>query len=159
MKHFHLFILTALTVLCCAALPLVSCSDDNIPVVGGCSFEQTQLLFGEWVPEQSSYAIKGNTKIDNVEIPADVENVSLLYHFSDNGTGWREITVLDIHGLTHVIADSVNNSFIYALKNTGYLTLRFKKGEKITGNKVELHFNGGEITETIGDIDLKYKHQ
>ncbi len=53
-----------------------------------------KALEGEWILEQKIDGIDALGEISTLYVPEDVDQIAMLYHFYNDGTGWKEFHVL-----------------------------------------------------------------
>lgn len=115
---------------------VTSCSNnDNVPT----SYQPSVLaesIVGEWIVEQ-----------DN--------QFALLYHFYENGTGWKEFAILANGEVDSFPICRYETEFNYLVSDLGKVILNFTDADgEMTGEKAELLFDGKTLTDKIKEMSV-----
>lgn len=132
-----------------------SCSNADVPA----SYQPSVLaksLEGEWIMEQHIDGIEGLGKMDeNIYIPQDADQFAILYHFNNDGTGWKELDLLKNGQVESILISRYESQFVYTVSNEGKVNLNYTDADgKMSGQKAELLFDGKILTDKIGDIPV-----
>ncbi len=132
-----------------------SCSNNDVPA----SYQPSVLaksLEGEWIMEQHIDGIEDLGKMDeNISMLQDADQFAILYHFNNDGTGWKELDLLNNGKVESILISRYENQFIYTVSNEGKVNLYYTDADgKMNGQKAELLFDGKILTGKIGDIPV-----
>ena len=132
-----------------------SCSNDDVPA----SYQPSVLaksLEGEWIVEQHIDGIEGLGKMaENIYIPEDADQFAILYHFNNDGTGWKELDLLKNGKVESILISRYDSQFVYTVSNEGKVSLNYTDADgKMNGQKAELLFDGKILTDKAGDIPV-----
>ena len=132
-----------------------SCSNDDVPA----SYQPSVLaksLEGEWIVEQHIDGIEGLGKMaENIYIPEDADQFAILYHFNNDGTGWKELDLLKNGKVESILISRYDSQFVYTVSNEGKVSLNYTDADgKMNGQKAELLFDGKILTDKTGDIPV-----
>ena len=88
MKKTALWMFAAILSICSTSV-MTSCnSDDDMEYVN------KNDLVGQWIIEQRVDGIGNYAKEMGMDIPAETDQLTILYQFNSDGTGWRELVAL-----------------------------------------------------------------
>ena len=132
-----------------------SCSNDDVPA----SYQPSVLaksLEGEWIVEQHIDGIEGLGKMaENIYIPEDADQFAILYHFNNDGTGWKELDLLKNGKVESILISRYDSQFVYTVSNEGKVSLNYTDADgKMNGQKAELLFDGKILTDKAGELAL-----
>ena len=154
-----LALLAMMTMSSAMTVSLTSCSnEDNI---GDIPSKQDQApmakaLEGEWILEQKIDGIDALGEISTLYVPEDVDQIAMLYHFYNDGTGWKEFHVLYEGEVESIIVSRYESKFNYTVDAQGKVSVNFTDAEGIANGKhAELKFDGAKLTDKIEDIDAE----
>ena len=137
-----------------------SCSNnDDVPA----SYQPSVLaksLEGEWIVEQSISGIRGFEQMAGDKyLPQEADQYTLIYHFNNDGTGWKEFDLLNNGQVESILISRYESQFNYTVSNEGKVNLNYTDADgKMNGQKAELLFDGKILTDKIGDILAALNH-
>ena len=115
-----------------------------------------KALEGEWSLEQKIDGIDALGEISTLYVPEDVDQIAMLYHFYNDGTGWKEFHVLYEGEVESIIVSRYESKFNYTVDAQGKVSVNFTDAEGIANGKhAELKFDGAKLTDKIEDIDAE----
>lgn len=115
-----------------------------------------KALEGEWILEQKIDGIDALGEISTLYVPEDVDQIAMLYHFYNDGTGWKEFHVLYEGEVESIIVSRYESKFNYTVDAQGKVSVNFTDAEGIANGKhAELKFDGAKLTDKIEDIDAE----
>lgn len=118
------------------AAVMTSCSDkDDVPTSQQAS-PMAKSIEGEWIMEQEN-------------------QFALIYHFNNDGTGWKEQAALNDGKVKDFLANRYETEFNYMVSNEDKVIINFTDADgKMTGEKAELLFDGTKLTDKIDDMPV-----
>lgn len=115
-----------------------------------------KALEGEWILEQKIDGIDALGEISTLYVPEDVDQIAMLYHFYNDGTGWKEFHVFYEGEVESIIVSRYESKFNYTVDAQGKVSVNFTDAEGIANGKhAELKFDGAKLTDKIEDIDAE----
>lgn len=144
-KTITSYILAALIGLC----SLASCTKDSEPAGS---------VIGEWLVELKGAAFDLIESNEELTFPEEANGLAIIYHFHDNGLGWKEMDVMQDGQLVYVPYDRYHTTFRYSVSPDGMVDINFldEDGE-VNEENDELIFDGNSLTDIIGGLALIYK--
>lgn len=127
---------------------LSSCHKDN---------EQVSKMAGEWILELEDDAFDSFVANEDLPIPMEANGLAIIYHFNDDGTGWKEMDIMEDSYIVFVPYDRFHTLFRYTVSSDGKVDISFldEEGEDNEEGD-ELLFNGKTLTNTVFDQTLVF---
>lgn len=133
---------------------LTSCSDDkdDDPAV------DTKAIVGEWILEEKINGIAPEAKEVYGDVPDDVDQMALIYHFYDTGKGWKELSVLKDGEVVAIFTNRYDDRFTYRVDARGKVLITFiDSDDNPTGEANELQFDGTSLTDDMDGEIYRFK--
>ena len=112
-----------------------------------------EQLVGEWIMEQNVDGLEQADQKSYIEFPDDADMFTLIYHFFDDGTGWKECVIMkDDECVFTVISRYGEGDFTYTLDKDGKVSVNYLEEEK--GD--ELNFDGTSLTALIDGLHFNF---
>jgi hypothetical protein len=128
-----------------------SCSNnDDVPA----SYQPSVLaksLEGEWIVEQSISGTRGFEQMAGDKyLPQEADQYTLIYHFNNDGTGWKEFDLLNNGQVESILISRYESHFNYMVNNQNMVILNYTDGSgKPTGQMGDLLFDGKTLTDKV----------
>lgn len=128
-----------------------SCSNnDDVPA----SYQPSVLaksLEGEWIVEQSISGTRGFEQMAGDKyLPQEADQYTLIYHFNNDGTGWKEFDLLNNGQVESILISRYESQFNYMVNNQNMVILNYTDGSgKPTGQMGDLLFDGKTLTDKV----------
>ena len=133
----------AAILICGAMTVLTSCSENDNPVD---SKTLAEKLVGEWIMEHDMDGVDLFVEGNDVQIPADADMFTNIYHFDADGKGWTELVIMkDGKCVASVTSRYGEGEFTYTIDKNGKVLVNYPKEE--IGD--ELTFDGQRLTTLV----------
>ena len=148
MKKFNLWMMAAILSVCGTTTTLTSCSGEvDNPVVNPID---ANAIVGEWILMEDVDGFAPGAYEHYSDLPAEIDQFALIYHFYDDGKGWKELNVLNKGEVVMQLMDRFNDLFTYQVDATGKVLIKFIDSDgNLTGEANELKFDGNVITDYV----------
>ena len=157
LKFQSLVLLAMMTMSSAMTVSLTSCSNnDNIGDIPSNQEKApiAKAFEGEWILEQKVDGIDALDESAAIYVPEQVDQIALLYHFYNDGTGWKELNALYEGNVEGIILSRYDSKFNYTVDILGKVSIIFTDAEgKANGKQAELKFDGVKLTDKIEDVD------
>lgn len=124
-----------------------SCAKQDTP--SSASNILMKKLVGEWIVEMPVSGLEANLSSDIV-IPDDGDMLTMIFHFNDDGTGWKELNVMREGEMIYSVINRYEMEFMYSIDDQGKIEVNYET-EDIND---ELYFNGIMLTTAFGGVDF-----
>lgn len=124
-----------------------SCAKQDTP--SSASNILMKKLVGEWIVEMPMSGLEANLSSDIV-IPDDGDMLTMIFHFNDDGTGWKELNVMREGEMIYSVINRYEMEFMYSIDDQGKIEVNYET-EDIND---ELYFNGIMLTTAFGGVDF-----
>ena len=142
MMRNKLWMLAAILI-CGAMTVLTSCTVNDNPVDNQTLASQ---LTGEWIMEHNMDGAEVFVQDNDIQIPADADMFTSIYHFDANGTGWYELVFMkDGKCIVSAVSRYGEGEFTYTIDKNGKVLVNYADEE--IGD--ELAFDGNSLTTLI----------
>ena len=139
-----------LAALLIALVAMSSCSKDDDPAIEDKPL--AEKLVGEWIMEQEVDGLE-DIEDDDIEIPTDADMFTIIYHFNEDGTGWKEFVIMkDGRCIFSIVNRYEDGEFTYNVDKNGKVLVNYI-GEEIGD---ELTFDGTNLTTLTGDLYFNF---
>ncbi len=119
-----------------ALVVMTGCANEDEPVSGN---PLAGKLVGEWITEIPVQDLEYTGENGNIDIPSDADLLTIIYHFFNDGTAWKEIDVMKGEEcIFQPISRYDFDPFPYAVATDGEIIVSFPDGE----SSDILHFDG-----------------
>jgi hypothetical protein len=140
MKHIK-----TIAALFIALVAMSSCSKDETP-------DNSQLakkLVGEWIMEHDIEGLELLVQGSDIEIPAEADMYTVIYHFNTDGYGWQEIAALqDGMYVATFISRYGMGQFSYEIDNDGNVYISYIDDDELGD---VLTFDGNSLSTVTND--------
>ena len=117
MKHIK-----TIAALFIALVAMSSCSKDETPD----NSQLAEKLVGEWIMEHDIEGLELLVQGSDIEIPAEADMYTVIYHFDTDGYGWQEIAALqDGMYVATFISRYGMGQFSYEIDNDGNVYISY----------------------------------
>jgi len=134
--------------LICGTTMLTSCTSasDN-PTPAPTPDPLAKQIVGEWIVEMEVASIKPINIDQDIKFPKDANGFVLIYHFREDGYGWKEMNILKDGEPIFVPFDRYSCQFTYTVDSQGKIQVTFIDQEgQPTEESDELTFNNGVLS-------------
>ena len=135
MKHIK-----TIAALFIALVAMSSCSKDETP--DNCQL--AEKLVGEWIMEHDIEGLELLVQGSDIEIPAEADMYTVIYHFNTDGYGWHEIAALqDGMYVATFISRYGMGQFSYEIDNDGNVYISYIDNDELGD---VLSFDGNSLS-------------
>ena len=148
MKKTVLWVFAAILSICSTSV-MTSCnSDDDMEYVN------KNDLVGQWIIEQRVDGIGNYAKEMGMDIPAETDQLTILYQFNSDGTGWRELVALKNGEYVQILVERYEEDaeFTYKKNAEGKVIVKARNNKE---NDV-LYFDGKMLKWKIGHDEIPF---
>ncbi len=147
MKKVSMLMFAAL-LLVCGTTMFTSCTSANDnPTPTPAPESLAKQLVGEWIMELPIDGIVPVGPEDAINIPEGANGIAMIYHFNDDGKGWKEMNIMKNGEPIYVPYDRYDCRFIYTVDNQGEVTVSFIDiDDQPTEESDVLFFNNGYLS-------------
>ena len=134
MKKTALRMFAAILTICSASV-MTSCNNND-----DMEYVKKNELSGQWIMEQRIDGVQDLIKAMGLNLPEGSDQLTFIYQFNDNGTGWGEIVVLKNGEYNMVLAEryDADSQFNYTIDANGKVLIKAKNNK----GKQELQLDG-----------------
>ena len=159
MKHIK-----TIAALFIALVAMSSCSKDETPD----NSQLAEKLVGEWIMEHDIEGLELLVQGSDIEIPAEADMYTVIYHFNTDGYGWQEIAALqDGMYVATFISRYGMGQFSYEIDNDGNVYISYidddELGDVLTfdGNSLSTVTNAQNfnLVRATGEQIAKYNYE
>lgn len=159
MKHIK-----TIAALFIALVAMSSCSKDETPD----NSQLAEKLVGEWIMEHDIEGLELLVQGSDIEIPAEADMYTVIYHFNTDGYGWQEIAALhDGMYVATFISRYGMGQFSYEIDNDGNVYISYidddELGDVLTfdGNSLSTVTNAQNfnLVRATGEQIAKYNFE
>ena len=148
MKKTVLWVFAAILSICSTSV-MTSCNNDD-------EFEYVNKndLVGQWIIEQRVDGIGSYAKEMGMDIPAETDQLTFLYQFNSDGTGWRELVALKNGEYVQILVERYEEDaeFTYKKNAEGKVIVKARNNKE---NDV-LYFDGKMLKWKIGNDEIPF---
>ena len=148
MKKTALWMFAAILSICSTSV-MTSCNNDD-------EFEYVKKndLVGQWIIEQRVDGIGSYAKEMGMDIPAETDQLTFLYQFNSDGTGWRELVALKNGEYVQILVERYEEDaeFTYKKNAEGKVIVKARNNKE---NDV-LYFDGKMLKWKIGNDEIPF---
>lgn len=148
MKKTVLWVFAAILSICSTSV-MTSCNNDD-------EFEYVNKndLVGQWIIEQRVDGIGSYAKEMGMYIPAETDQLTILYQFDSDGTGWRELVALKNGEYLQILVERYEEDAEFTFKKNAEGKV-FVKAHNNKENDV-LYFDGKMLKWKIGNDEIPF---
>jgi hypothetical protein len=148
MKKTALWVFAAILSICSTSV-MTSCNNDD-------EFEYVNKndLVGQWIIEQRVDGIGSYAKEMGMDIPAETDQLTILYQFDSDGTGWRELVALKNGEYLQILVERYEEDAEFTYKKNAEGKV-FVKAHNNKDNDV-LYFDGKMLKWKIGNDEIPF---
>ena len=148
MKKTVLWVFAAILSICSTSV-MTSCNNDD-------EFEYVKKndLVGQWIIEQRVDGIGSYAKEMGMDIPAETDQLTFLYQFNSDGTGWRELVALKNGEYVQILVERYEEDAEFTYKKNAEGKV-FVKAHNNKENDV-LYFDGKMLKWKIGHDEIPF---
>jgi hypothetical protein len=154
MKKISTWMLAAILTLCGTTM-LTSCSTDDNPAQPSKPAVEAKDIVGQWIMELQGGTVEPADPEEGVDYPKDADGITVIYHFADDGSGWKEMNIMKGKEVVFVPFSRYEALFKYTVEPNGSVTVMFLD-EDGNANDVEdgLLYEDGKLVTLNGDVSF-----
>ena len=157
MKKIATWMLAAILTLCGTTM-LNSCTSDDDPVQPSepsQSAIEAKDIVGQWIMELKGGTVEPADPEEGFDYPKDADGITVIYHFHDDGFGWKEMDIMKGDEVVFVPFSRYDAEFKYTVEPTGGVTVMFIDVDGNTTDELdELFYEDGSLITQIDDISF-----
>ena len=157
MKKIATWMLAAILTLCGTTM-LNSCTSEDNPSQPSEPSQpaiEAKDVVGQWIMELKGGTVEPADPEEGVEYPKDADGITIIYHFYDDGFGWKEMDIMKGDEMVFVPFSRYDAKFKYTVEPTGGVTAMFIDMDGNTTDKLdELFYEDGSLITQIDDISF-----
>ena len=106
-------------------------------------------VIGEWIIELQGQ-VEPVEQEEGIDYPTDADGITIIYHFGDDGDGWKEMNIMKGGEVVFVSFDRYSTAFKYIVDPSGSIRVIFyDENHQETDNEDQLGYCDDELSTAI----------
>lgn len=111
-------------------------------------------VMGEWIIELQGQ-VEPVEQEEGIDYPTDADGITIIYHFGDDGDGWKEMNIMKDGEVVFVSFDRYSTAFKYIVAPSGSIRVIFyDENHQETDNEDQLGYCDDELSTAIDGVVL-----